>query len=241
MQSSNEDLASNENSNGQHQGIPQDDFNNMAAAIKKKYYAKGQRDAQKQYEVPQSQAPQPQHQQYVDNSGMGSNDQAQYQQNPNDVAAVVQNEIVKMLEMAERDNNVRHANQKAETVAQQLQSKMVDASKRYPDYKNVLSNVGMFTDTPQILDLANGVDNAGDVLYHLAKSPNKIGNILALSQNSPKLAAMAIKELSGQIHANKTAASQPSAPSPVDPIRPSRVGTADGKPTISDYKREFRV
>jgi|GEM_PF-2944535 len=233
------EVSTSEDNSSHHQGIPQDDFNGIAAAIKKKYYAKGQRDAQKQYDGQQAPVAQSEYQQYSD-APPANVSQEQYQQ-PNDMAGLVQNEIAKLLDIAERSNNERQANQKAQSVAQQLQSKMTEASGRYSDYRNVLSNVKMFTDTPQILDLANTVDNAGDVLYHLAKSPNRIGNILALCQQSPHLATMAIREISGQINANKAGASASVVPDPVNPIRPSRVGTDDGKLGVRDYKNMFRV
>ncbi|NIV16247.1 MAG: hypothetical protein GWN62_34825, partial [Aliifodinibius sp.] len=70
----------------------------------------------------------------------------------------------------------------------ELTAKVTDAQGRYNDYDDVTSKVD-FSQIPEILEYANHADNAGDVLYDLAKNPAKIATLRSLT---PNLAVMEI-------------------------------------------------
>lgn len=124
-------------------------------------------------------------------------------------------------------------------VLTQLKPKVDDAAKKYNDYDTVTSNIDFIKHAPEVLAFANTVDNAGDVLYDLAKNPLKLAQIQAA--RSPEIAVAAIKQISDSIKMNEQAQSSNSrAREPLSQIRPSPVGTGQGQMSIRDFKAKYR-
>ncbi len=121
-------------------------------------------------------------------------------------------------------------------ILNELQVKVNDAKSRYPDFNEVTDQVD-FTKIPEVLHYSNLADNAGDVLYDLAKNPGKIGTLRALP---PELAALEVKRLSDSIRANQTAQNRQTPPEPMGQIKSSSVGMDTGARTVKDFKRLYR-
>lgn len=125
----------------------------------------------------------------------------------------------------------------ARQTGQELTAKIQAAQPKYSDYNEVVGGA-QFDKSPEILGYANSVPNAGDILYHLAKHPEKAGAIMALKDN-PNLAFAAMKRLSDSLQTNEAAQHVPQANEPLDQLTPSSVGVA-GKPNLRDLKARYR-
>ncbi len=95
-----------------------------------------------------------------------------------------------------------------------------------------------FEQMPQILRVANTVDNSVDVIKHLKDNPLKIGGLNGLPEN---LAVQEIKKLSDSIKQNQQAAAAPKSPEPLSQIRPSNIGVGDseGQSYSSKFKGQY--
>lgn len=138
------------------------------------------------------------------------------------------------LEKQEAD---KYANHVLTEMAQKTQA----AKAKHSDYDEKLASVNGFQEVPEIYALANMVDNGGEVLYHFADNPSKVGILLNLSSRSPSLAKKEITRLSESLknveHAAKS--KDASAPEPLQRIQGSPSGIDNGEATVSDYRKQF--
>lgn len=125
-----------------------------------------------------------------------------------------------------------------ERILNELKTKVQVAASKHEDYDKVTGQHD-WSQMPEVLHLANTVDNAGDVLYDLSKNESKLATIRGLP---PVSAALAIKKLSDSIKLNEQAekdAKNP-PPEPGSQFRPSNFG-GDKKPTTAaDYAAKYR-
>lgn len=152
---------------------------------------------------------------------------------------VVKSQIEKMRadEMAKQQEMQRQ--QHWNGVLTQLKPKVEDAAKKYNDYDTVTSSINFMQEAPEVLAYANTVENAGDVLYELAKNPLTLAQVQ--NARSPQIAVAAIKQISDSIKANENAkANNLRAREPLSQIRPSPVGTGQGQMSIRDFKAKYR-
>lgn len=124
-------------------------------------------------------------------------------------------------------------------VLNQLNSKFMDAKQRLPDFDNVVK-LQKYVNAPEVLHYANTADNAGDVMYELAKSPYKTANILSLHKAGlTDDATQAIKEISDSIKQNQNALQQPKTPEPLNQIKPSNIGLGNGSnQSVADMMKD---
>lgn len=128
-----------------------------------------------------------------------------------------------------------------QAMAQQLigefSTKMVAGKEKYPDFEEKVAALDL-AKIPEIVQLANSIDNTADVMYELANKPYKIANILGLLQRAPHLAISEMNNLSKSIKANEQATQQVSTPrEPLSQIKPSTAGGADGKLSVKDFRK----
>jgi hypothetical protein len=92
---------------------------------------------------------------------------------------------------------------------------------------------------PQIVQLANTVENTDDVMYELASNPNKLVTLLNLTNfGNGRLAYLETKKLSDSIKQNQTALQQPVPPEPLSQLKPSNVGTDNGALSIRELRKQ---
>lgn len=157
-----------------------------------------------------------------------------------EISKKVADEFQKQQQLFQQQQMMAMQQEHQKRMLDQLIPKVNDAKTRYADFDDVTKNFD-FSKIPDVLHYANATDNAGDVLYDLAKNPAKIGNILILGQIDPRLAALEVTKLSNSIRQNQSAVSQPSPSEPLSQVKPSNVGTGDGKPkTAADYRRMYQ-
>lgn len=125
-------------------------------------------------------------------------------------------------------------------VAQNYVSKMTAARSSYDDFDEITADYDP-TAFPQLTYLLAGMENAGDVVYELAKNPTKLANLDTLALRSPKLAQAEMQKLARSIADNRQAQSDATSQgvnAPLDRLQPSRVSGSNGKMGISDLRSQ---
>lgn len=220
--------------------VPQSTVNGLINKGFHQGYTKAKAElAQQQQQVPQQMQQQmPQQQaQVAQQASMGGVNQTDLHKLVAEHAAA---EFTKHRDAYIKEQQQAMQNAEAQRQLTQLKGKVDDAQKRYPDFDEVTSQVDFsHPDVQRVLHYANTVDNAGDVLYDLAKNPSKIATLLALP---PQLATQEVRKLSGSIVQNQQALASPKPNEPLSQTRPSNVGVDTGAPkTVADYKKIYRV
>lgn len=136
--------------------------------------------------------------------------------------------------------NTRHQQQEAEKVANEFIQKIDSGKSKYQDYDSVMKDVN-YGDIPDIVQVANMMENTSDIMYELGKNPSKIGIIRQLLNISPSLAMAEMKRLSQSIKDNEEAKNFRHPNEPLSQLRPSHQGMDNkGAQTVSDYRQRYR-
>lgn len=217
--------------------VPQSVVDNVVKHAKAKAYANGHKEALKSFEdknmdeqpistEPATQAPAP---------SVGGMKQVSQEE----IQAMVEQASLKQAEQLQRQMHEQAQQEQANKIAQEFLGKMNHGASKYDDFSETVKELDL-PNMPEIVQLANGVDNTHDVVYELAKNPNKLANLMILSQKSPGLAKRQMLELSNSITSNENALNQPKTPEPLSQINPSPTSTSDGEMTLKDMKKLFR-
>lgn len=144
-------------------------------------------------------------------------------------------EVKKMIaEHEQQQAQQYHAHQ----IANEFLAKLEAGKDKYPDFDKTIESLELST-IPQVVQLANTVDNTSDVMYELGKNPHKVANLLSLSQlGNGRLAILEMKKLSDSIRKNQEAMQQPIPPEPLSQLKPSSVGTDNGVPSIRELRKQ---
>ncbi len=120
--------------------------------------------------------------------------------------------------------------------------KMQAAEQRHPGLEQKLEDLEYETAAP-IIQMANGLDNTGDIMAELLNNPQKMGNMILLAQMQPKLAVRQMQELSNSIKQNQEAMAQAqSAKDPLSQIKTSgNAGMDNGSMSVKDFQKMFRA
>lgn len=219
----NEGMASQEGVSqaSQEKLIPQSQVNRIVQEAKLSSETKGYNKAMSEFQNQQPQNVSQQHNAF----------------NPEDIRKAVAEELGKHTTQLNENAVKFQQQQQLEKSVKELTTKVAEAEKRIPDYAATLSQVGNFAETPGILHLANEVDNAGDVLYELAKNPHKIGSLLSVP---PSIARSQIMALSNSIKTNQQADAGRVPDEPLRQINPTNLGVGKAPSTASDFAKQFR-
>lgn len=153
-----------------------------------------------------------------------------------DIAEQALTEKLKALEeQARKEAAIQHGNK----ILNELGAKITQDKQSIPDFDNVVK-LQNFQNVPEILHLANTVDNSGHVLYDLKQNPIKMGAIVSLVRNGMTDDAISeMKKLSDSIKVNQAAINQPRSPEPLNQIKPSNIGLGNGsKKSVADLRRD---
>lgn len=206
--------------------LPQHQVNALVGSAKQKGYEKGYneglsaRDSVNSVQSPQTLT----HGQTVD---------------PDTVRKIAQETFIKQQEELQKKALEEAYTQQGMQVLNQLNSKFNEAKQRLPDFDNVVK-LQNFVNAPEVLHYANTVDNAGDVMYDLAKNPSKLANLTSLHRSGlTDYATQAIREISDSIKQNQNALSQPKTPEPLNQIKPSNIGLGNSSNrSVADMMRD---
>lgn len=210
-------------------GIPQHEVNALIGGAKAKAKQQGFQEGYMQAKnelMPQQQSFQPS--QPVSNvptqpqsGGMGGMPGL----NAEDARKIAAEEFAKREQELQKQYTDNYNRQQGEKTASELSDKFALAKSRIPDFDNVVKPED-FSAIPDILHLANSVDNAGDVMYDIVKRPEMIG----ILRNMPHtFAQRKIKDLSDSIKQNQLASAQPQSGEPLSQLKPSTNGVGATK------------
>lgn len=179
-----------------------------------------------QLKAQQAQQQEPQQQQQAAPQGF---DPVQLQQ-------LVAQQITQQQEEQMRKQHEAQLQQEVNQVAQQYFGKMDQGRTLYDDFEAVTADFNP-AEFPQLVYLANELDNTAAVIYELRKNPGKLASIEAMVTKSPSIAKSMLSDLSQSIKRNEEAKNGLQQPQdPLNRLKPSPVGTDNGQKTIKDYK-----
>lgn len=130
--------------------------------------------------------------------------------------------------------------QQMTNVANTYLQKVEQGKAAYEDFDEITKDFDP-TAFPQLTFLLAGIDNAGDVLYDLAKNPLKLAGLDRLAEKNPRQAQNELLKLSKSIIDNRQAqadAQSQNVAEPLDRLQPSRVSGSNGKMGIRDLRNQ---
>jgi hypothetical protein len=213
----------------------------------KKAKRKGEQKMQEQLEAARQQIEQlqaQQAQQQVQNVAQTGQMQPQQQQQQGqqqglDAQQVMQQVMQQLQQKQEEEQRKRHEEQieqEVNQVAQQYFGKMAQGKEMFEDFEAITADFNP-AEFPQLVFLANQMDNTPAIIYELRKNPGKLADLAVLVEKSPNMARSEIAKLSESIKRNDEAKRTLQEPQdPLNRLKPSPVGTDSGKKTIRDYK-----
>ena len=128
----------------------------------------------------------------------------------------------------------------AKRIADEYNGKMVAGKQAYEDFDTVMSDFNPQA-FPNLVYLANQMDNTPDVMYELMKNPSKWATVAVLSERDPQAAQNMLGRISASIKTNQQAKAQEKdvAP-PLNRLSSSTAGQDSGVLTLNDMKRKFK-
>lgn len=210
--------------------LTQSKVNEIVGATKKSAYDKAYQDAMSKIEAEKA---------------ANASHEAKEQTSPNvpDIGSLVGEEISKHFKVIEEAQRAKEAEENARATLDSLKTKVDSAASKYEDFEDVTKDIP-YASFPHLLNAADSFDNAGDLLYHLGKNPNKFRELATVFDPSNPMRPVAMKELKSLSDSlkNNEAAMQKNMPrSPLSQVRPSNVGTDKGKLSRADLRRKYTV
>ena len=157
-----------------------------------------------------------------------------------DLQGMIDSAFSKHSEKARVQQEETQVTQAWQHMANQLTPKLQEAQKTHSDFNEMVDQVDYATNAPDVLFLANAVDNAGDVLYDLAKNPGKLANFRSILRETPQLAEREMKRYGDSLK-NQTPTSRSLPPDPLSQLSPSNIGGNDGEKTVDDFRAKYTV
>lgn len=137
---------------------------------------------------------------------------------------------------AEQKRYEEQLKQEVDSVAQQYFGKMAQGKDLYEDFEAITADFNP-AEFPQLVFLANQLDNTAALVYELRKNPGKLADLAVLVERSPGMARAELMKLSDSIKRNDEAKRNlQEVQAPLDRQKPSQAGT-DGDPkNVRDFK-----
>ena len=221
--------------------LPASQVNELIKKAKRKGEQKMQEqlDAAKQ-QIEQLQTQQAQ-QQVQSTAQTGSSQQPQQgQQQGVDTQQVMQQVMQQLQQKQQEDEQKRHQEQieqEVNQVAQQYFGKMAQGKDMFEDFEAITADFNP-AEFPQLVFLANQMDNTPAIIYELRKNPGKLADLAVLVEKSPSMARNELSKLSESIKRNDDAKRNLQEPQdPLNRLKPSPVGTDSGTKSVRDFKQ----
>lgn len=210
----------------------------------KKAKRKGEQKMQEQLDAAKQQIEQlqtQQAQQQVQNTAQTGSSQPpqQGQQQGVDTQQVMQQVMQQLQQKQQEDEQKRHQEQieqEVNQVAQQYFGKMAQGKDMFEDFEAITADFNP-AEFPQLVFLANQMDNTPAIIYELRKNPGKLADLAVLIEKSPSMARNELSKLSESIKRNDEAKRNLQEPQdPLNRLKPSPVGTDSGTKSVRDFK-----
>ena len=223
--------------------VPQDKVNKLVGGAKAAGYAKAKREMEQQMHDLETQASNP-----VGSDALG----AQHSlgaATPEMIARIVSEQVAKERE-AERAASLaeqeRLQREEYEMQVHQFAGRYVEKlnkgrAKYGDDFEAAMKEFDPL-EFKDIAFIASNMENGEDILLELIKNPNKLANIAAIADRSPKLAEKQMRALGDSIIKNEEALkNNVSVHQPLTTARPSTSAGSDSGPmSVRDFKKIFR-
>lgn len=205
----------------------------IVARERQKAYDKARQELRMEQEssqqAPQQQAPQAATQTF------GGIQQAP-QMSPEDIQKMIAEHVPQYLQQQAHEYNNKQ-------FVEGFVTKMQAAEKQYPGLEAKLNELDFNAPgTQKLVQMANNMENTGDIMNELLENPEKIGSLLNLIHEQPKLAQSRLASLSNSIKTNQTAlAEAKSAQDPIGQLKSSvNAGVDDHNLSVKDLKKLLR-
>lgn len=155
---------------------------------------------------------------------------------PAQLQQLVAQQIAQQREEAERKQHEAQLHEEVNQVAKQYFGKMAQGTSLYDDFEAITADFNP-AEFPQLVYLANELDNTAAVIYELRKNPGKLAQLATLVKESPGIARSELNNLSQSIKRNDEAKRNLQEPQdPLNRLKPSTVGTDSGEKNVRDFK-----
>ena len=203
----------------------------IVARERQKAYEKGKQEAlmsqeQQAQQPAQQQAPQPAMQTF------GGIQQAP-QMNPEDIQRMIAEHVPQYLQQ-------QAAEYQNKQFVEGFVAKMQAAEEQFPGLEQKLNDIDFNSPaTQKLVQMANNLDNTGEIMNELLENPEKMGTLLNLVHEQPKLAQNRLASLSNSIKTNREAVEQDkSALEPIGQMKSSvNAGVDEHNLSVKDLKK----
>jgi exonuclease VII large subunit len=155
---------------------------------------------------------------------------------PQAIQQQVMNLIQQKQQEEEQKRHQEQLEQEVNQVAKQYFGKMAQGKDLYEDFEAITADFNP-AEFPQLVFLANELDNTAAVIYELRKNPAKLASLATLVKESPSIAKSELAGLSNSIKRNEDAKRNLQEPQdPLNRLKPSPVGTDSGTKSVRDFK-----
>ncbi len=204
---------------------------------RKKAYEKGKQEALmalQEQQMPQQGMPEQQMQQPQQGQSLGG----MQQMSQADIERLIAEKAPQM--MQEQMQQQLHQQRTQQTV-DSFVAKMQAAEAKYPGLEEKLNDLDYST-LANVVQMANELENTGDIMKELVDNPEKMSNIILLSYTQPKLAQKKLMDLSNSIKTNQQAlAEEAQTQDPMSQLKPSTsAGVDDSAMSVTKFRQMFR-
>lgn len=203
----------------------------IVARERAKAYEKGKQEARMTMEQEQQQQSAPQAPQAAPQT-FGGMQQAP-QMNPEEIQRMIAEHVPQYLQQ-------QAAEYQQKQFADGFISKMQAAEKQFPGLEQKLNDIDFNSpSTLKLVQMANNMDNTGEIMNELIENPEKMGVLLNLINEQPKLAQQRLASLSSSISTNRKAQDEEqSAEQPIGQLKSSvNAGVDDHNLSVKDLKK----
>jgi hypothetical protein len=209
----------------------------------KKAKRDGERKMQEQLEAAKQQIEQLQAQQ-GQQPAQGQMPESSQQPQQGQVAGIdpqmLQQQVMQLMQQKQQEDEQKRYQEKLEQevnqVAEQYFGKMAQGKEMFEDFESMTADFNP-AEFPQLVFLANQMDNTAAVIYELRKNPGKLADLAVLVEKSPNMARSELSKLSESIKRNDEAKrTLQEAQDPLNRLKPSPVGTDSGTKNVRDFK-----
>jgi len=146
-------------------------------------------------------------------------------------------EIRGEFEAKQKQYDEQSKRKRAEEFVVEYEGKLAIGKERYEDFDDAISSIdpNEFVD---VIMLANDAEGTADIMYELAKNPQKLIQVAAAAQMSKSQAKRIINEIAQSMKLNRDAAgNKPTTNQPLPRSKASTAGTSSGElKTIADFR-----
>lgn len=203
----------------------------IVARERAKAYEKGKQEARMEQEQQMQQSAQQQAPQAAPQT-FGGMPQAQ-QMNPEDIQKMIAEHVPQYLQQ-------QAAEYQQKQFADGFISKMQAAEKQFPGLEQKLNDIDFTSpSTLKLVQMANNMDNTGEIMNELIENPEKMGTLLNLINEQPRIAQQRLASLSSSISTNRKALEEEkSAQDPIGQLKSSvNAGVDDHNLSVKDLKK----